>query len=376
MRYRHWSRRESARRTAVVAVALLASCIASCGGSREVGDDSEWLSAYGLWEGNPRDQRPAEGVIYYELATPLFSDHAEKLRFVKLPQGTSAVYASDDVFSFPVGTVIAKSFGFEDDSGSLHLLETRILEHLDEGWVGRPYVWNDEQSDARLELAGGSFDVGKWLPSAARTGDGEPHTYLVPNANQCKACHRTRGRTMLPIGPRAAQLNWELAYEDGRENQLERWSRLGALDREVDVAAAPSYPHWDVPTSGTVDERARAWLEINCAHCHNPQGAARTSSLDLRVANTDPTTLGVFKSPVAAGRGSGNRLFSVVPGEPDRSILLYRLESLDPGVMMPELGRSLVDHQAVDLIRSWIDEMENPFPERGRGSNELAAAGG
>ena len=289
------------------------------------------------------------------------------------PRGTSAVYSSDDVFAFPVGTVIAKTFGFRESSGKLRLLETRILEHLEDGWVGRPYVWNEEQTDARLELAGGSFDVGSLLPAGARDAGGS-HTYLVPNANQCKSCHRTRGRTMLPIGPRAAQLNWELAYaqvaaadsEAGdRENQLARWTRLGVLDGLGDSATAPPrYPHWDDPQSGSVEERARAWLEINCAHCHNPEGAARTSSLDLRVANQDPTTLGVFKSPVAAGRGSGDRLYSLVPGEPDSSILLYRMESLDPGVMMPELGRSLIDHGALDLIRSWIEGMENPFPAR------------
>jgi len=101
---------------------------------------------------------------------------------------------------------------------------------------------------------------------------------------------------------------------------------------------------------------------MNCAHCHNLQGSGRTSGLDLSLDHEDRTRLGVYKHPVAAGQGTGDRLYSVVPGSPDESILVYRLESVHPGIMMPELGRGLVDTEAVALIRKWIEQME-PQPE-------------
>jgi hypothetical protein len=111
---------------------------------------------------------------------------------------------------------------------------------------------------------------------------------------------------------------------------------------------------WNDPATGTLEQQARAWLEMNCAHCHNPAGPARTSGLDLRYVQNDMAKFGFWKAPVAAGRGSGGRLYDIVPGKPDDSILMYRLESTEPGVMMPELGRRLVDRAGVALVREWI----------------------
>ena len=83
-----------------------------------------------------------------------------------------------------------------------------------------------------------------------------------------------------------------------------------------------------------------------------------TSGLFLNIEETDPTRLGVLKPPVAAGRGSGDRLHTLVPGKPDASIMIYRMESTAPGVMMPELGRKLVHKKGVELVREWIKRME------------------
>lgn len=370
------SRRAASRARGSTGAAVAALClpigllIAGCGASS---DPPETLDAYGLFEGDPADQRPAVGVIPYDLNTPLFSDYASKLRFVKLPRGESARYAGDgEVIEFPVGTVIAKTFAYpadlRDPESELTLLETRILRHTEEGWVGLPYIWNEEQTEARLEITGG-VRATSWIDASGATRE---HSYRVPNLNQCKGCHVRETDRLLPIGPRPAQLNRAFAYVDGDENQLARWSRVGALDGAPGPAQAPMYPVWDDPATGSLDHRARAWLEINCAHCHNPAGPARTSNLDLSYSQTDPTLLGVYKSPVAAGRGSGDRLHDIVPGKPDRSILLYRLESLDPGVMMPELGRGMIHDESVALIRQWIEEMEDPFaPGEGLGAGEL-----
>jgi hypothetical protein len=143
--------------------------------------------------------------------------------------------------------------------------------------------------------------------------------------------------------------------------QLERMLAAGMLDRLP--GDAPSVARWN-DTSAPVDARARAWLEINCAHCHNPQGAASNSGLFLDLARTDPEQRGLFKRPTAAGRGAGTRDFDIVPGDPDASILLYRMESTDPGIAMPELGRATIHKEGVALIRDWIAGMPKSGAKR------------
>ncbi len=115
-----------------------------------------------------------------------------------------------------------------------------------------------------------------------------------------------------------------------------------------------------------MEERARAYLDANCSHCHDRHGPAASSALYLSAQEKEPHTLGRCKAPVAAGRGSGKDLpFDIVPGKPERSIIVYRLGSQDPGVMMPELGRSLVHEEGVALIREWIQQMQGTCEDAG-----------
>ena len=278
---------------------------------------------------------------------------------MKLPPGAHATFSADSVFAFPVGTVIAKTFAFprdaRDPTKGRRLIETRILKHNAEGWVGLPYIWNAEQTDATLDVAGDTVDV-SWIHTDGRT---RTNNYIVPNANQCKGCHKA-GETMTPIGPKARNLNRDFAYQDGTENQLAHWGRLGALEGATDPDAAPRLADWANPQSGTLDARARAWLEINCAHCHNPGGPARNSGLDLLASQHNPTAYGIEKPPIAAGNGSGGLAHDIVPGQPDKSILVYRISSTHPGIMMPELGKRLVHDEGVALIRDWIAAMPAP----------------
>lgn len=340
-------------------LALVGLLTAGCGtGARSPAEAGppEKLSAFGLFVGNGASQEPAEGVIPYDLNSPLFSDYTSKYRFVKLPAGTSAKYSPDDAFDFPVGTVIAKTFAYPVDARKpelgQRLLETRILRHEADGWVGLPYVWNAEQTEAVLDVAGSTIDV-SWIHT---DGSERKNNYIIPNANQCKGCHK-QGETMSPLGPKARHLNRDFAYAHGSENQLAYWTRRGALAGAPTPDAAPRLAVWDDPHSGTLDARARAWLEINCAHCHNPLGPARNSGLDLMASQTNPTAWGLMKPPVAAGRGSGGLAYDIVPGEPDKSILLFRTASTDGGIMMPELGKRLVHEEAVQLLREWIQAM-------------------
>ena len=105
-------------------------------------------------------------------------------------------------------------------------------------------------------------------------------------------------------------------------------------------------------------DRAKAYLDINCAHCHREEGPASTSGLFLSYEQTDPLKLGINKTPVAAGNGAGNHQFDIVPGKADESILVHRMNSTAVGVAMPEIGRTSIHREGVELIRAWINEME------------------
>lgn len=297
---------------------------------------AKWLSEYGLFADGPA-QVPAEGVTPYDLATPLFSDHAEKLRFVWTP--SPARYDPQEAFGFPVGSVLVKTFAYPDGAG---LIETRLLIRQEAGWKAWPYVWDAKKGDARLKLAGARFDV---------SHDGQTISYRVPNANQCKGCHM-RGGAITPIGPKARNLNHDFSYEDFARNQLSEWVARGHLDAAVDPPASADW------RQGDLDAQARAYLDVNCAHCHRRDGPASNSGLFLTYDEDERAAWGYRKRPVAAGRGSGGLDFDIAPGDPDASIFIHRMQSLEPGVMMPELGRSLPHPEGIALIREWIAAME------------------
>ena len=315
----------------------------------------EKLSDYAFFEGVMLDLSPAKNVLPYQLNTPLFSDYAEKLRFVYLPEGTSANFQSEEVFDFPIGAVLIKNFFYFNDlrnKKERRILETRLLIHQAEGWEAYPYIWNEEQTEAYLDVAGDTKEV-SWKDEK---GKKQQLNYSIPNVNQCKSCHLKAGK-MTPIGLVARQLNSEFSYKDGKMNQLQKWEKVGKLQNLPALAQIKAFPIWAEASSGTVESRARAWLDINCAFCHNPQGAASTSGLFLEYSQTNATALGVLKTPVAAGRGSGNFKFDIVPSKPEESILVHRIASTDPAVMMPELGRKTVHKEGLEAVKNWIKEL-------------------
>ncbi|MCA1660917.1 MAG: hypothetical protein LC648_01635 [Novosphingobium sp.] len=282
-------------------------------------------------------QRPAPGVVPYRLNTPLWSDGADKLRFLYLPPGTAAKANGEGLLELPVGAALIKTFAFPEN-GKLRLIETRLLLHRAEGWVALPYRWNAEQTEARLALAGGRLPL--------TTPQGEKISYAIPNKNQCKECHGM-GDAVIPIGPKARNLapDWLAAQ-----------AKAGRLDRAPVVAQR--LPLWEDRAGAAVEPVARGYLDVNCGHCHYSQGSASNSGLDLRWEQADPARLGILKRPVAAGRGAGPHEFSIVPGEPDRSILTYRMASTEGGVAMPELGKATVDRDGLAAVRAWIAGMK------------------
>jgi len=389
---------ESIARTAWLAFITIAASLyvlVSCGDAPTQPDRSaeSAVAARALPEGNPASLAEwgqlevsdgwlqlADDVVPYTLKSALFSDYAHKLRTVSLPDGAEpAMYDDQDVFSFPVGTVITKTFFYPLasagtdgtvrmakaepegvaltsalDLSSVHLVETRVLALREDGWQALPYVWNVDQTKATLQRTGDLQPL-----TLVNDGREQTFTYVVPDVNQCSSCHATNHSTgeIHPIGPKARHLNTSVDAGDGPVAQLARWQSEGLLgDLPGQPADLPQVAAWN-DTTASVNDRARAYLDINCSHCHNEDGAADTSALFLEPWTEPGVALGVCKSPIAAGTGTGGRLVGIQPGAPEDSIFVYRMETLDPGAMMPEVGRALKHTEGVDLVSDWISTL-------------------
>jgi uncharacterized repeat protein (TIGR03806 family) len=369
-------RRRLVAGSAACLLAVLASCARTPAPVAFIAEGRpQHLSDWHLLDVSGGRLKPNAGVLPYDLVTPLFSDYAHKLRTVWMPAGRSATYSADQAFEFPVGTILSKTFyypraGAADavletydaepgapaaglDLSRVRLVETRVLVRRADGWVVLPYVWNADQSEAELQRTGDA----KALELVDAQGRGQRFTYVVPDENQCASCHVTNLKkgVFTPLGPKARNLNRTLAYADGTENQIARWVRAGFLSG-VPAGELPRAADWrDVQQP--IADRARSYLDVNCAHCH--QGGATASNTALRLDALGPAdwSLGLCKPSVAAGKGTGDRIHDIEPGQPDASILPYRLASTEGGVMMPELGRNTVHQEGVRLIRDWIASM-------------------
>jgi uncharacterized repeat protein (TIGR03806 family) len=341
-------------------------------------DAPESLADWQLFERRGNRLALTRGTMPYDLSTPLFSDYAHKWRAISVPQGT-AIQHADDGFIFPIGTIISKTFYYPSPKNSsvgsdspavlkapeqhsignvlgldgIRLIETRLLVNSASGWLALPYVWNDAQTEATLALAGELIPL-EIVVDAGRT----PFTYAVPDANQCASCHGsgTESVRIEPIGVKPRHLDKAFPYPRGSENQLAHWRKAGLLRGAVSSDAMTSTARWN-DEAASLEARVRAYLDVNCGHCHSANGGANTSGLFLDASERDPLRLGVCKIPVATGRGSGTASFDIVPGKPDESILLYRMRSTEPDVAMPELGRALLHEEGIALVRRWIDSL-------------------
>jgi uncharacterized repeat protein (TIGR03806 family) len=314
------------------------------------------LSEYNFFNGELKNLNPNSNIIPYDLNTPLFSDFAGKARFIYVPEGKRAIYNSNTYLEFPVGTILIKSFYFDNDirnpSLGRKIYETRLLIHKSNGWEAFNYLWNDAQTEADYYIAGKNVTV-SWTHYDGTT---KSTLYHIPNKNECKACHNDSEK-IIPLGPKARNLNKDFSYANGSMNQLEKWKMLGILSGAPDAVSAPRVPVWNDVHSGSLNDRARAYLDVNCAHCHNATGPANSSGLMLNYDEADAAAIGICKPPVAAGQGSGGRKYSIVPGFPEKSIMVYRMNSNLPDVAMPELARSIVHDEGAQLISDWITSL-------------------
>lgn len=336
-------------------------------------DNPQRLSDWNLFTLNGNALAPNESTLVFRPANQLFTDYAHKLRTLWLPDGAQATLRDGEI-DYPTGTVLSKTFYYplgtdgnpivatDDGLDSITLannkiLETRLLVRRENSWEAFPYVWNDDQTEAFLRVAGASHNISLSGDLNNSSGDVD-FVYFVPNENQCSGCHVTEhpDGDMHPLGAIASQLS--SAFLDD-QIQTEKIVARGWLDQAPDQLSITS---WRDPNA-SINERAEAYLNMHCGHCHNPNGAADTSALLLDGSHDLAINMGVCKTPVAAGGGAGDRLYSIVPGQPERSILLYRMESMEPDEMMPELGRSLIHQEGIELLQNWIAAMPGSCPD-------------
>jgi len=311
-------------------------CMAPLGSTVQV----QRLSQLGIFAGDLAQQTPAPGVTPYEVNVALYSDRAYKHRFAIVPAGAQLHFAPDR-WELPLGTRLVKTFYYptdmRDPSRGGQLIETRVLTREGDGLRAGTYVWNPEQTDAFC--SGGNLDV----PTHFTDLEGEAHLdhFHVPGTSQCQTCHDN-----LALGLRTRQMNKDGAFTDGSVNQIDHLHALGVLDSAPPERAKLVDPESDAP----LDQRARAYLDANCGHCHRPGGQAAPTRLFLDLDSADP---GICRhTPEVDG---ATRV--IVPGHPESSELLARMRASDPFVRMPRGPTHIPDGLGLALLTQWIAAM-------------------
>lgn len=302
------------------------------------------------------DHKPAVGLIPYTVNVPLWSDGAEKSRFLVLPKEASVVFHEKRHWEFPVGTVFVKTFLLNtntEKADELIRLETRLWVHSPRGWEGYTYLWNEEQSEAHL-LADWPLERDYQVQTAKGP---EKVTWYFPSRSDCIACHtRSVG---FALGWNTRQLNRPYAGIEDGENQITAFQRLGlfAVPPSEPVEQLDQYPDWE-NGNGSVATLARAYLDANCAMCHMPGGPGNAQGsradlnfyLSLKEAVGGEETAGATTPPWFTA------------GKPLHSFALIRMSSREPKVQMPPLATNRVDEKARDILKRWIAEMQNDAP--------------
>lgn len=311
------------------------------------------LSEYNFFQGAMAEQQPVQGVLPYSVITPLFSDYAKKKRFIWMMPGVQASYVGDhELLDFPDGTVLIKTFYYDRvlPSDTRRIVETRLLFKLEGAWRFAEYVWNDAQTEAVLNM-NGSYTAVEWINEEGLT---KQVNYRIPSAGECLVCHK-KDLEPMPIGPKPQNLKMAYPFVDGTMDQLSKWIQVGYLAPGV-PSTIEATVRWD-DVSVPLQERVRAYVDMNCAHCH-----AEGSHCDYRPMRfawsetVDPVNLGVCVTPDEEVLPVLTHI--VAAGNPDRSMMHHRLASTEEQVRMPLLGRTLVHEEGLALITAWIESLE------------------
>jgi uncharacterized repeat protein (TIGR03806 family) len=302
-----------------------------------------------------RTLTPADALIPYDIVVPFWSDGAEKLRWISVPAGSAIKFSPTGEWTFPPGTVFVKTFMFatnEQAPNSLRRLETRLLVcDADGGVYGAVYKWRADNSDADLLETNLAETISIQTATGART---QPWYY--PSRADCLTCHTTNAGQVL--GVKARQLNRTFTYPSGvAENELFAWSRLGLFNTnlsDTDIKTIPTLARLDDPAR-SLEDRARSYLDANCANCHRPNGTV--AYFDARY-DTPLAKQNLVDGPVLIDqRIDGARV--IAPNDIWRSILYMRANTTE-AFKMPPLARNTIDVHGMALLRQWIESLPGP----------------
>lgn len=293
------------------------------------------LSDMGVFSGDLSDLTPGAGVQLYELNSTLFTDYTTKQRLIRMPEGTSMRYENSDLLpSFPDNTLIAKTFYYNiddrDPSLGKQIIETRIFLKRMGTWEAANYIWNEDQTEATFTTNGSAVAI-SYIDI---DGDTQNVDYLVPSQQECFKCHNNNEET-LPIGMKLRSMNFIPSYTS--MNQLDFFIDNDLLTALSSSSSVGVLPDWTDTANFDLFERSRAYIDINCAHCHNPGGAVSNFDLDFRY-ETEQTETGIY-----ANRGE----------------IEARIQSNVPTYRMPQLGRTVVHNEAVAMLLDYLDTIED-----------------
>lgn len=296
--------------------------------------------------------RPGPDLVPYDVSAELWTDGADKRRFLVVPPGEAIEVGADGAFSFPEGSVLVKVFlmRLAGGDGRPVPVETRFMLRRADGWEFFTYRWNAAGTDADL------LDDQLIVDLTVRHAGAEVTVpYLFPGRETCTVCHGdAAGRA---LGPRAEQLDAVMRYPGGAsENQLVALAGAGLL-RQIDPAAVAALPALPDPADARapLEERARAWLHTNCAHCHRPGGWAPPDlDLDLRWQTPFAQTATCDEWMLYHGGRLGR--LRVEPGAGEASGIWIRMTT-ESELRMPPVGSSIVDPVGERVVREWIDSL-------------------
>ena len=331
------------------------------------------LSDYKFFDGNLKNLTPAINVLPYEPSSSLFSDYAHKRRFVWMPNGKKATFTSDSkVLELPVGAVLIKTFYYDNVQntvpvGSSKIIETRLMIRKASGWIFAEYVWNTEQTEAYLDMNGSNIDV-SWKD---QNNVVKSTSYRIPNQVQCFICHKVKpesGSTnpdiYIPIGIKPQNLNFSYDYGEETQNQLTKWVQKGYLESNFTLPTAEHTVIDYNDNTKPLETRVRSYLDSNCSHCH-----AIDKHCDYRPMQFPFNLTGGSNGKTMMGVCVDTEDYSfapaltkiVQPGNINRSMLYYRLDTTDESFRMPLHGRTVLHDEGITLIEQWINSL-SPCP--------------
>lgn len=351
-----------------IAVAVVMVSLCHCHSARQ-GVTLNWdkpafkqLSQYHFFENDIKNTQPIPDLIPYDLVNRSFEAGTYTERFFYMPKDSFLTYDAAEVLAFPVGSCLVKNiFLFKDERDTAKgriLLETQLLVHQTKGWEAYTYQWNEEQTDAFLVTEGSD----KKILIIDAIGQSKEMTHSMVKTSLCKSCHSSNGQ-LAPIGPSVRNLNFKYQYKDGKSrNQLDKWASMGMLKKLACPAVAPLSAKWNDSTQGSLQDRAIAYLEINCGYCHADVGSAAHIGLNLSTLERNPQKLGIGKKVPFESKTNIALSEVLVPGATNQSILYYSMRLKHPIHSVEALSPHQQDQKGIELIRQWILSMDKKNP--------------